>query len=92
MIGSVLGPLRLLTPYLADSHRLLSHDCPHLAIEFLPPLIFRPSYNGSARFDLRVTVEPLLARHRNERSEEGGGQTRVKDGLYVDHGGSGPFH
>ena len=26
--------------------------------------------NGSANFDLRVTVEPLLAQHRNDHNKE----------------------
>ena len=42
--------------------------------------------NGSAHLDPGVTVEPLLAQHRNERGEEGGGQARVEDRLDMDYG------
>ena len=41
-----------------------------------------------AHFDLGVTIEPLLAQHRNECSVEGGGQIGVEDRLYVNHSGA----
>ena len=46
--------------------------------------------NGSAHFDLGVTVEPLLAQHSNE-CDEGGSQTGGNDRLGVDTVESGPF-
>ena len=42
-----------------------------------------------AHFNLGVTVEPSLAQHRSERSEELGGQIGVEDKLDVDPQGLG---
>ena len=49
--------------------------------------------NGSAHFDLSVTIEPLLAQRDDERGEEGSGQAGVEDGLDVDDSriGAGPL-
>ena len=43
--------------------------------------------NGSAHLHLGVTVEPLLAQHGDERSEERSTHTRVKDRLDVNDSG-----
>ena len=43
--------------------------------------------NRSVHLDLCITIEPLLPHHGGGSGEEGGGQTRVKDGLDVDNGG-----
>ena len=43
----------------------------------------------AVRLDLGVASEPLLAEHGNKCSEEGDGQTCVKDALNFDNGGIG---
>ena len=40
--------------------------------------------NGSTHLNQGITVEPLLAQHCDEGGEEGGRQTRIKDGLDAD--------
>ena len=44
---------------------------------------------GSTHLDLGIAVEPLFSQHGDKRCEEGGGQTRVKDGLNADSSGIG---
>jgi len=43
--------------------------------------------DGSTHVHPGISIEPLLAQHGDERRKEGGGQTRVEDGLDMDDGG-----
>ena len=65
-----------------------SDDSVHLPLS-MPAAVHR----RSTHLDPFIKIEPLLAQHGKESSEEGSGQTRVKDGLNVDGGGiwAGPF-
>ena len=56
----------------------------HLTLPMAATIDDRP-----AHLCLRVTVEPLLAQHGNERGEERSGQTRIEDSLDVYYGGVG---
>ena len=46
--------------------------------------------DGSAHIRLGITVKRSLSQQGDERSEEGSGQTRVKDALDVNDRGIGP--
>ena len=70
---------RLLTSCPADSHHLLSHDRPHLAIEFLPPLIFRPSYNHTGTWPTQAWLQYYYGNEKGREKEEGINKRRTFD-------------
>ena len=70
---------RSLTSYPADSHHLLSHDRPHLAIEFLPPLIFRPSYNHTGTWATQAWLQYYYGSEKGREKEEGTNKRRTFD-------------
>jgi hypothetical protein len=62
-------------------------DAVKFALSVLAAFDGRPSHVGR-----RVSVQPLLAEHRQEGGEEGSGKTCEEDGLDMDHRGGGPVH
>jgi len=59
----------------------------------LPLSVLAPLDGRSSHVDRGVSVQPLLAEHREEGGEERSGETRVEDGLNLDDRarGTGPL-